>query len=283
MAGELAHDLAETEKELPPPPAGPEPSPSEPSAPAPGSDSDDQRKREEELLSFLDQARGKDYYQLFGLKANQFDFSKLKTEYFRLAKLFSPEHYVTSPGSVLERAEEALALLATAYNTLSNVVSKEKYDEMLAEKGPAGVPGAKDHDKMQAEVAFQSGMAFLEMGDWDGAEKALAEAAALAPANTDILAHYAYALYNKNRKSKSIQKRVNELITRSLKLNPRCAPALAYRGAMLLEDDKPALAETDFKKALAINPRYRFALKGLKKVEQKKQEEKKGLFGMFRK
>jgi tetratricopeptide (TPR) repeat protein len=162
------------------------------------------------------------------------------------------------------------------------VVRKEKYDEMLAQK-PAGVPGAKDHDKMQAEVAFQSGMAFLEMGDWDGAEKSLSEAVALAPANSEMIAHYAYALYNKNRKSKTIQKRVTELLSRSLKLNPRCAPAFAYRGAVLLEDDKPALAEADFNRALSLNPRYRFAQKGLKKIELRKQEDKKGLFGMFRK
>jgi len=241
-------------------------------------------KLEQALQSFHQDVRKKNYYEMFGLKPHEFDINKLKEEYFRLTKEFSPENFITSSGEVLEKAEDLLGRLATAYNTLSNVVSKEKYDEMLeTSTRVAGIPGAKDHDKMQAEVAFQSGMAFMGMGDWDGAEKSLSEAASLAPDNPDIIAQYAYAVYNKNRRSKAAQKRAYDLVAQALKIKPRCASALAYRAALLLDDEKISLAEVDFKKALAINPRYRFALKGIKKIEAMKQEEKKGLFGRFRK
>jgi CheY-like chemotaxis protein/tetratricopeptide (TPR) repeat protein len=246
---------------------------------------EDQGQKDEELIEFLKGLKKKSYYEIFGMKTGQFDFSMLKKEYFRLTKQFSPENFITSPGEVLEKAEQALSALATAYNTLSNVVSKEKYDEMMAGSIKAtGIPGGgKDQDKMQAEVAYQSGMAFLKMSDWVGAEKALAEAVSLAPKNGDIIAHYSYALYNKNRQSKVIQKRVQELLAQALKAKPKCAPAFAYRGAMLLEEDKVSLAEADFNKALSINPRYKLALKGIKRVERKRQDEKKGLFGRFRK
>jgi curved DNA-binding protein CbpA len=281
LRGELDDEIADTVPEQPPAPAPT--TAAAPAAPAAVDEQAEQRKREEALAAFHQGLKDKNYYEIFGMKQTQFDFTKLKEEYFRRSKEFSPEKFLMSSGQVLQQAEDTLSILATAYNTLSNVVSKEKYDEALLEKGPAGVPGAKDHDKMQAEVAFQAGMAFLEMADWDGAEKSLGEAMNYAPNNGEIVAHYAYALYNKNRKSKTIQKRVNDLFAKALKLNPKCYPAFAYRGAMLLEDEKVALAEADFKKALSIKPQYRFALKGLKTIELRKQEDKKGLFARFRK
>lgn len=245
----------------------------------------EQKKLEDELSELQKAIKTKNYYEVFGMKHQTFDFTKFKNEYFRMSKAFSPEHFITSSGDILEKSEEVLSMLSTAFNTLSNVVSKEKYDEMLSSQASsAGVPGGKkDHDKMQAEVAYQSGMAFMEMGDWNGAEKSLVEAVSLAPKNADILSQYAYSIFNKNRKSKAGQRRALELLAQALKLKPRCAPAFAYRGALLLDDEKTALAEADFKKALSINPRYRFALKGLKKIERQKQEEKKGLFSRFRK
>jgi CheY-like chemotaxis protein len=245
---------------------------------------DEQAQREMELTNFLKTCANKNYYEYFGMKPGKFDFPKLKSEYFRLTKMFSPEHFIMSSGEMLSQAEEALTRVATAYNTLSNVISKEKYDEMLAASGKAaGVPGAKDQDKMQAEVAFQSGLAFLEMSDWDGAEKSLGEASSLSPDNAEILAHYAYAVFNKNRKSKSGMKRAHDLLSRALKLKPKCAPAFAYRGVLFLEEEKAALAEADFKKALAFNPRYKLALKGLKRIEELKQSEKKGIFSRLMK
>ncbi|HUT52907.1 MAG TPA: response regulator [bacterium] len=255
-----------------------------PAAQAPSAPDQEQAQKEAELAEFHKAVKSKNYYEIFGLKFGNFDFGKLKEQYFKLTKQFGPEQFIMSSGDYLEKSEEALSIIATAYNTLSNVVSKEKYDEMLdSHTRAAGVPGAKDHDKMQAEVSFQSGMAFMEMGDWDGAEKSLSEAMSLTPDNAEIIAQYAYALYNKNRKSKVMQKRVQELLAQALKIKPRCAPAFAYRGALLLDDEKAALAEADFKKALSLNPRYRFALKGLKKIEQRQLEEKKGLFSRFRK
>lgn len=244
----------------------------------------EQQNLEEELQKFLEDARQKNYYEILGMKMHEFSFSRMKDEYFKLTKKFSPEKFISSSGDVLAKAEDALSILATAYNTLSNVISKEKYDEMISsKKGAAGVPGSKDHDKMQAEVAFQSGMAFMEMSDWGGAEKSLSEAMSLHPDQPEIMSHYAYALYNKNRKSKTVQQRVEQMLHQALRIKPKCAPALAYRGILLLDDEKVSLAEADFKKALSINPRYKVALKGMRAVENRRQQEKKGLFGRFKK
>ena len=249
--------------------------------PAPVSEADQQRKREDELLEFYAQLKDKNYYELLDMTQNNFDFSRYKAKYFERTKLFSPDKFLMSSGDILAKSEDVLTKLATAFNTLSNVVSKEKYDELLPKKYPT-VPGGRPDDKMQAEVAYQSGMAFLAMEDWDGAEKSLGEAAGLDPRNAECLAHLAFATYTRNRRSKSAQVKANELLTRALKLKPNCAPAFAYRGTLLIQEEKFALAEAELKKALRLNPRLRQAINQMKLIEEHKQKEKKGLLGRLR-
>lgn len=289
LAGDLSGALTEVVDNLKP--AGPAAPVAElkpaaeapvPAAAEPGaSEADQQRRREDELLEFFEKIKDKNYYEIMGMTPQTFDFSRYKSRYFELSKKFSPDKFLMSSGDILAKSEEVLTRLATAFNTLSNVVSKEKYDELLPKKYPV-LPGGKAQDKMQAEVAFQSGLAFLEMEDWDGAEKSLAEAAGLDPKNGDALAHLAFATFMKNRRSKTVQVKANELLTRALKLKPQCAAAYAYRGTLLIQEEKYALAEAELSKALRLNPRFRHALKEMKLIEEHKQKEKKGLLGRLR-
>jgi DNA-binding response OmpR family regulator/tetratricopeptide (TPR) repeat protein len=289
LAGDLSGELTavvDNLKQAGPPPAPvrevkPVPQPAAGPGPAPLSEAEEQRKREDELLEFCGQLKDKNYYELLGMTQNNFDFSRYKAKYFELTKQFSPDKFLMSSGDVLAKSEDVLTKLATAFNTLSNVVSKEKYDELLPKKFPT-VPGGKPDDKMQAEVAYQSGMAFLQMEDWEGAEKSLGEAASLDPRNADCLAHLAFATFMRNRRNKSAQVKANELLTRALKLKPACAPAFAYRGTLLIQEEKFALAEAELKKALRLNPRLRHALAQMKLIEEHKQKEKKGLLGRLR-
>jgi len=289
LAGDLSGELTamvDNLKQAGPPPAPVRevkaaPQPKAAPGPAPVSEAEEQRKREDELLEFYAQIKDKNYYELLGMTRNNFDFSRYKAKYFELTKQFSPDKFLMSSGNVLAKSEDVLTRLATAFNTLSNVVSKEKYDELLPKKYPT-VPGGKPEDKMQAEVAYQSGMAFLQMEDWEGAEKSLGEAASLDPKNADCLAHLAFATYTRNRRNKSAQVKANELLTRALKLKPACAYAFAYRGTLLIQEEKYALAEAELKKALRINPRLRQALAQMKLIEEHKQKEKKGLLGRLR-
>ena len=80
--------------------------------------------------------------------------------------------------------EEILSTVTTAYNTLSDVVKKERYDELLgSEKGGLGQKG---DDVFQAQVQFQSGKVFIDMEEWDSAEKALQDAVVI----TSYSIHY---------------------------------------------------------------------------------------------
>jgi CheY-like chemotaxis protein/tetratricopeptide (TPR) repeat protein len=232
---------------------------------------------EQALQRELAAIQGKNYYELFGLTGQTFSFVALKTAYFARTREYSPEKFLELSGSALELAQDILAAYAGAYNTLSNVVAKERYDEML-NANTVGLDGRRD-DHLQASIQFQSGQVFLEMGEFDNAEKALQDAYTLEPDNPLHSAYLAWVIYRNpaNATSRSAQERARTLLGRSLQ-NDKNADAFAFRGWMLLDEGRDGLAEGDFQKAQRINPRNALARKGLARIAEKREAEKKGIF-----
>jgi hypothetical protein len=93
---------------------------------------------EERLKHQWETIRDKNYYEIFGMTAKTFSFEKLKQAYFELSRTYGPEKFFASTGEVMELAEEFLSRISNAYTTLSDVVSKENYDDILASKVPTG-------------------------------------------------------------------------------------------------------------------------------------------------
>lgn len=178
--------------------------------------------------------------------------------------------------------EEILASVATAYGTLSDVVKKERYDEMLG-SDKIGL-GQKGDDRFQAQVQFQSGMVFIEMEEWESAEKALQDACNIDPNSGVYLAHLAWAVYRnpENARSRAMLDKARQMLNRALALE-RTAQGFTFKGWMLLERGQDSLAELEFNKALKLDARILPARQGLRAIQEKREQEKKGLFRkMFR-
>ena len=218
------------------------------------------------------------YYQLFGFGTGDFSIKALKEAYFAKTRQYSPEKFMELSGPTLDLAQEVLSCYANAYSTLTSVVAKERYDEMLNAGVTTGVDGRQD-DRLQALVQFQSGMAFFHMREFDNAERALLDAYNLEPENALHAAWLAWAIYHNpaNRNSRGSRDKALTLLGKSLQ-NGKSAEAFAFRGWMLLEEGRDGLAEGEFLKALKINPREATALKGQKRIEERRENEKKGLF-----
>lgn len=224
------------------------------------------------------QLQRKNYYEIFGLTRQGFQFAALKEAYFSKTKLFPPEKFMELSGSTQDLAEEILSIYANAYNTLSNVVAKERYDEMLNENKVAGLDGRQD-DKLQARIQFQSGSVFLENREFENAERALQEAYTMDPENPLHCAYLAWAIYKNpaNRQSKAAHDRAISLLTKSLSLE-KTAMAHTFRGKMLQDEGRDGLAEGEFLKALQLTPSDVEARKGLRQLAEKREAEKKGIF-----
>jgi DNA-binding response OmpR family regulator len=224
------------------------------------------------------QLKDKNYYEIFGLDRRSFQFSALKDAYFARTRQYPPEKFMELSGATQELAEEILSIYANAYNTLSNVVAKERYDELLNENKVVGLDGRQD-DKLQAKIQFQSGSVFLDMGEYENAERAFQEAYTLEPENPLHCAYLAWAIYKNpaSRQSKSGQDRAISLLTKSLGLE-KTAKAYTFRGLMLLDEGRDGLAEGEFLKALKHNSAEVEARKGLRLIAEKREAEKKGIF-----
>ena len=222
--------------------------------------------------------KDKNYYELFGLTPATFSFNALKESYFGKTRQYSPDKFMELSGGTLDLAQEVLSLYADAYSTLSNVVAKERYDEMLNDGKTLGLDGKQD-DKLQARIQFQSGSVFLEMEEYDNAEKALQEAYTLEPDNAMHCAMLAWTIYRNpaNKDSRRALEKARTLLGKSLQYG-KSAEAFAFRGWMLLDEGREGLAEGEFLKALKLNPRETHALKGMKLIEEKRENENRGLF-----
>ncbi len=220
----------------------------------------------------------KNYYEIFGLSQQTFTFIALKDSYFAKTRLYSPERFMELSGTTMNIAQEILSHYANAYNTLSSVVAKERYDEMLNADTTIGLDGKQD-DKLQARIQFQSGNVFIEMGEYENAEKALQDAYTIEPDNASHCALLALAIYRNpaNLRSKAALEKAKMLLAKSLQIEKN-AEAFALRGLMLMDEGREGLAEGEFQKALKINPKENNARNGLKLIAEKREADKKGLF-----
>ncbi|HXV21586.1 MAG TPA: response regulator [Desulfuromonadales bacterium] len=247
-------------------------SPTPPSADVPG-----EAARTAEVRKIHASLQGKNYYEIFGLTQATFSFDQLKENYFSLTRQFGPDLLMQLAGAEATMAEEILAAVANAYNTLSDVVRKENYDQLLG-SDRVGL-GQKGDDRFQAQVQSQSGKVFIQMEEWDNAETALQDACNIDPNNGDYLAHLAWAIYRnpRNAASRAMQEKARQLLNRALTLE-RTAAGFAFKGWLLFEAGEDTLAEAEFNKALKLDARQLMARKGLKSLLETREREKKGLF-----
>jgi tetratricopeptide (TPR) repeat protein len=225
----------------------------------------------------LAELQGKNHYEVFAMTQARFSFDLLKERYFALTRQFGPEVLMQTGGAEAAMVEQILDIVATAYNTLSDVIKKENYDQLLG-SDRIGL-GHKGDDRFQAQVQAQSGKVFIEMGEWDNAEKALQDACNIEPQNGDYLAHLAWAIYRNPRSaaSRALIEKARQMLNRALSLE-RTPTGFAFKGWMLLESGQDALAEGEFNKALKLDARETLARKGLRALLEKREQEKKGLF-----
>jgi len=219
----------------------------------------------------------KSYYEIFSLTQGSFSFAALKEAYFSRTRHYSAEKFMELSGATLTRAQDVLSHYANAYNTLSNVVAKERYDEML-NANSIGVGGRQD-DELQARIQFQSGKVFIEMEDFQSAERALQDAYTLDPQDARTCAFLAWSIYKNpaNAGSRASLDKCRMLLSKSLQMG-RCAEAFSFRGWMLLDEGRDGLAEGEFIKALKFNPREQLSQVGMRLITERREAEKKGLF-----
>jgi len=217
------------------------------------------------------------HYEVFGIKQGKFSIDRLKERYFAITRKLGPEVLMQLGGEEAALAEKILSRVAAAYDTLSDVVKKERYDEMLgADK--VGL-GQKGDERFQAQVQAESGKVFLEMEEWDNAEKSLQDAVNAEPNNGDYLANLAWSIYRnpKYSGSQAMMNKAKQMLNKSIAME-RTSGAFAYKGWMLFESGQESMAEAEFNKALKLDARQALARGGMRALKKQQEKQNKGLF-----
>lgn len=252
----------------------------EPEQLPPGEDSPQTEDLGPLVRSLAESIKGKDHYQTFDLDRENFTLEALKEAYFTITRQLGPETLMHLGGEESTLAEEVLSTVATAYNTLSDEVSKERYDALFRAEDKS--EGQQGDDTLQAQVRAQAGKVFIEKEEWDNAEKALQDACNIEPKNGDYLAHLAWAIFRnpRNAGSETLQRKAIQIVNRALTLE-RSADAFAFKGWMMLEGGQEKLAEAEFNKVLKLNARHGLARQGLHTLQERRNQKNKGLFRRF--
>jgi len=206
---------------------------------------------------------GKNHYEVFGIKPAKFSIGLLKERYFAITRQYGPEVLMQLGGEEASLVEGILSTVATAYDTLSDIVKKERYDELMnSEKIGLGHDG---DDRFQAQVQAESGKVFLDMQEWDNAEQTLKEAVAYDPNNGEVLAHLAWSIARNPRyaESQAMQSKAKQMLNKALTME-RTAVGFAYKGWLLLDSGQDVMAEAEFNKALKLDARHIMARQGLR-------------------
>ncbi len=253
----------------PPKPAAPA-KPAPPAAPA-------QEDLAQSVRIMAQSLEGKNHYEVFGIKPAKFSIDLLKERYFAITRQYGPEVLMQLGGEEAGLVEGILSTVATAYDTLSDVVKKERYDELLnSDKIGLGQDG---DDRFQAQVQAESGKVFIDMQEWDNAEQALKEAVAYDSNSGEVLAHLAWSIARNPRyaESQAMQGKAKQMLNKALTME-RTAVGFAYKGWLLLDGGQDVMAEAEFNKALKLDARYAMARQGLRTIREKQEQQKKGLF-----
>ncbi|MDA8100358.1 MAG: response regulator [Nitrospiraceae bacterium] len=234
---------------------------------------------EEELKQRWREIRDRNYYEIFGLTPKTYTLEKLKKAYFDFTSAYGPEKFFASSGTVMELAQEFLSRISNAYAILSNVVSKESYDSMLATQAPTETGDKKFYEQVQ----FQSGKVMLEQGQYEEAERTFGICNSLNPEKPEYQVYLAYAIYQNpaNKSNPAMIKQAKDLVNRSLQWD-KLAIAYALKGIMLLDEGLLNLAESEFQKALRLSPNNRTALSKLDQIRQARENQKEEKGGLFR-
>ena len=233
---------------------------------------------EEDLKSTWERIKDKDYYEIFGLTRHTYSFNTLKSSYFDLTRRFSPDKFFASSGEMMSLDQELLSKVAEAYEILSNVVSKENYDEYLDSEEAVSIGSGGEDDKMKIQVQFTTGKMLLEGGKFQDAEKSFTNLVNMVPDKPEYLTYLALAVYNNpiNRKSKVSVTKAKDLIHKSLQLG-KLSMTYALKGTIFFDEGNLSLAEAEFNKALKINPNNKTAAKKMDAIRERREQEKGGL------
>lgn len=207
------------------------------------------------------------YYEMLGV-ARDVGADGVRKAYFALAKRWHPDRTLGELAPLREFVEPIFSHFTSAQETLADEKKRAVYLRTVQEGG--GTPeadrkleailwAAKEHSK--AEV-------LVRQRNFEGAAALLSSAIAIVSDEPDLLATYAWCLFNLPNSDARIQDML-VAVDRALAIEPKHDRAHYYKGMILQRQGKEGDALASFRKALELNKKNADAAREVRLAEMR--------------
>ncbi len=230
------------------------------------------------------------FFEILGVPRDA-SIDDAKNAYFQLAKRWHPDRLPADLVDLKDDVARVFALMAEAYQTLTDREKREQYLQTLDHGGGTPQDQAEVARVMEASAAFQKAEFFVNKQQLAEAEPFAAKALELEPQDPDHVALWCWIQANKPERRDA--GRYDDLLAKleqALADSPRNDRARFYRGMMLKFAGRMGDAIRDFREIAERNPRHVDAVREVRlytmRMERDKQNKDEGtgsLLGRFMK
>jgi len=240
-----------------------------------------------EIREYREELDNKDYYEIFSMTRDDFTASRLKTNYYALAKKYHPDKYRKYGSDDINRIlEDVLNLFNTAYDVLKDPQRKQNYDTecntselkpTVASMAKAG-PRPQEMDQIALDN-FHQGRNLIQLQKYAEAISFLRRSVQIKPDNAEYNAYLGYAM----SKVPQFRKEAEKHFLRSIEINPMNVNTYLHLGRLYKEAHLANKAVAAFQEALRWDPENKVALQEIDEITGVRKS-RGGLFGgLFKK
>jgi curved DNA-binding protein CbpA len=207
------------------------------------------------------------YYDMLGV-GRDVGGEGVRKAYFALAKKWHPDRATGELAPLRTFVEPVFALFTAAHETLADEKKRTAYLRTVQDGGGTPEADRKLEAILWAAKEHQKAEVLMRQRSFESAASLLSSAIELVPDESDLLATYAWCIFNLPQSDG----RVKEMMTavdRALAIEPKHDRAHYYKGMILQRTGKNAEALTSFKKALELNKKNADAAREVRLAEMR--------------
>lgn len=238
-------------------------------------------KLRRKILADYQRVMDTNYFDALGVDRHS-DSGAVRRAYYRLAKEYHPDRFLGSDLSreMSTKVNEMFQYITQAYTVLSDPTTRSDYlDELI--NGPK--KKIDINQVIEAEAAYQEGLALLKVRRFEGAARVLKKAVEFSPAEPEYMTNFAWALFKSAPEKADMRNQAMEILLASRELSPGSYQTHMYLGHVYQAQGKERQAEKSFEMAVQANPDCTDALRELRLINLRREQsaQHKGLFSGF--
>jgi tetratricopeptide (TPR) repeat protein len=239
--------------------------------------SPEERSLREQLAQQAMDMKKQDYFEVLGVSKNA-SRAEIKKAYFSLAKQYHPDRlYATASAEIRNLADEIFNQISAAHDILSDDARREQYMEELSSGAKRDV-SSEVSNILSAEGCFQKGEIALRKRDYTKAKDLFEEATKLCPEEGEFHAFLGWAIFQSDPKNEEAVRAARDQLNQAISLNPKVDKAYLFLGYIYKAMNYREMAESEFEKAIQVNPDCTEALRELRLISMRRKGKKKGGF-----